>query len=143
MKVEVIYQDVHLTQIRLSAWNGEFGGAAEIYLALGQLHSIAGAIAGFPASLTDVREMAIGAVGPLSAGGAASLRFLCAKGSGSSNLELQIESAECTNSTRQHVSMILPIEAAALDSFVSQLRDVSTDRSKTAFLRGVPSDART
>ena len=47
-RLEVIYADVDIIELRVSAWNGAFGGATDLYVAVDGLSKIATELAGFP-----------------------------------------------------------------------------------------------
>ena len=66
---EVIYDDNDVLEVRVSAWNGEFGGKADVYVAIGQLEETAEKLKGFPSDPSDRREFIFGDFGPKSAGG--------------------------------------------------------------------------
>lgn len=56
-KFEVLYRDNDLVKARFAAWNGEFGGSADVYLDTGQLGDIATQLHGFPRDVSDNREL--------------------------------------------------------------------------------------
>jgi hypothetical protein len=134
---EVIYKDIDLLKVRLSAWNGSFGGATDVYVGVGQLEETAAKLKGFPSRPTDTREVTFGAFGPDSAGGAASMRFFCIDASGHACVESKIESDSSLGKPIQTVILSLPIEAAAVNSFVDELHRVGRNRSGKARLEGV------
>ncbi len=86
-QLDVLWHDEDIFNIRVSAWNGAFGGATELYAALGELGEIAKKLAGFPKNPADTRETALGAFGPEFAGGGASMRFYCVDMAGHAYLE--------------------------------------------------------
>src|SRR5713101_5881662 len=89
---EVMYKDVHLVEVRISAWNGSFGGVADVYLGLDQLEETATKLRGFPSDPSDVREATFGAFGPTSPPGRrVSMRFYCADKSGHAYVDSTIE----------------------------------------------------
>jgi hypothetical protein len=63
------YHDVDVGELRVSAWNGSFGGSTCVYVGQGDLADAATLLAGFPVSLEDKREVTFGAFGSDSAGG--------------------------------------------------------------------------
>jgi hypothetical protein len=123
-------------QISVSAWNGAFGGAANVYVGIGQIERIAEELKGFPKGISDTREVVVGAFGPQSAGGAVSIRFYCADQAGHAYVDLRIESASNSTGKVQCVSCSLPIEAAAVDSFVEELGRLGASQAGQACLRG-------
>jgi len=63
LQFEVIWQDEDLFDVRVSVWNGAFGGVAEIYVAIGGLEEVAKKLSGFPKNPKDVPEIALGTFG--------------------------------------------------------------------------------
>ncbi len=135
---EVTYKDKDLMKVRVSAWNGTFGGTAVAYLGIGQLEEFAATLEGFPRSPSDTREITLGAFGPEWAGGGVSMQFYCADRAGHAYVESKIESDDVDKQGRtiESVVLSLPIEAAAVDSFVEELRQLSAEKAKTARLCG-------
>jgi hypothetical protein len=134
LQFEVTYKDSDLLKVRISAWNGAFGGTADVYVGIGKLEEVATKLKGFPNNPSDTREITLGGFGPNWAGGGVGMRFYCTDASGHAYVESKIESG---SKPVQSVSLSLPIEAAAMDSFVDELRRVGANRSGTARLEGV------
>lgn len=72
-----LYHDVDIVEVVITAWNGVFGGAVELYVGQGELERIAESLRGFPTSNKDVRELLLGTFDPKFAGGGASMGFFC------------------------------------------------------------------
>lgn len=125
-----------MIKVRVSAWNGLFGGASDVYVGVDQLGEAAAQLEGFPKTLSDVREVMLGAFGPEYAGGGVSMRFYCADGSGHSYVDSRIESDYESARKSQSAVLSLPIEAAAVDSFVEELRCLNAERKGAAHLKG-------
>jgi len=138
---EVIYNNSDLVEVRVSAWNGAFGGAADVYVGNDQLEEIAAKISGFPTSASDAREITLGAFGPKSGGGVG-MRFYCADASGHAFLESRIESDKLSGGTIESVTLSIPIEAVAVDSFVDELRQLVAGKGRKAHLLGLGRVAR-
>jgi hypothetical protein len=136
-RFQIIYKDEHLLKVRISAWNGSFGGAADIYADADQLKEAASDLQRFPRDLSDVREITFGEFGPKSAGGAISMRFYCADRAGHAYVDSRIESEYDPAGKAQSVTMILTIEPAAVDAFVQELGWLGADRADQACLKGV------
>ena len=136
LQFKVVYVDDHLMQIHVSAWNGAFGGAAEVYVGHGQIEQIAGKLEGFPQGVPDAREVVLGAFGSQSAGGAVNMVFYCADRAGHAYVDVRIESATDSTGKVESVTCSLPVEAAAVDSFVKELQRLSADRAGQAYLHG-------
>jgi hypothetical protein len=132
---KVLYRDSDLVKIRVSVWNGAFGGAAEVYLGTGRLGEVAAQLRGFPKSISDTREVMMGTFGTESAGGGMSMRFHCIDRSGHAYVETKIESDRDSEGRVQSATLLLPIEAVAVDSFVDDLRRLDAGTAATAYLR--------
>jgi len=139
---EVIYKDSDLLQVRVSAWNGAFGGTAEVYVGIGKLEEAAAQPKGFPNDPSDTREVVWGAFGSQSAGGGVSMRFYCADASGHAYVDAKIQSDSLPGKPVQFVNLSQPIEASAVDSFVDELRLVGVRKAGVARLEGVPTAVR-
>jgi hypothetical protein len=134
---EVIYKDVHLVEVRISAWSGSFGGVADVYVGLDQLEESAAKLQGFPSDPSDVREVTFGAFGPKSAPGRrVNMRFYCANRSGHAYVDSTIESDNNAAGKIQSAIISFPVEAAAVDSFVEDLHRLGAERTGTAHLKG-------
>ena len=139
---EIIYKDVHLLEIRISAWNGTFGGVADLYVGLDVLKEAATKLQKFPRDPSDIREVTFGGFGPKSAGGGVSMRFYCADRAGHTYVDSKIESNYDLAGKAQSVIMTLTVEPAAVDSFVEELGRLSADQAGRAYLRGVIKEPR-
>lgn len=137
LKLKLIYSDSELMQIRVSAWNGAFGGAANVYVGIGLIEKIAERLKGFPNGPSDKREVVLGAFGSEFAGGAVSLLFHCADRAGHAYVDLKIESDSDIAGRCQSVTFSLPIDAAGMDSFVNDLGRLGAGRAEEAFLPAI------
>jgi hypothetical protein len=136
IRFEVIYKDVHLIEVRISGWNGAFGGVSDVYLGLDQLEETVAAIRGFPRNFADVREIRLGS--DSDPGRRVSMRFYCVDSSGHASVDLTIESAPDAAGKIQSAILSLPIEASAVDSFVEDLHRLSSSGAGIATLGGCP-----
>lgn len=135
-KIQVLYADGELIKLRVSAWNGTFGGGADIYEPIGALEKLSSELQAFPRDLSDTRQLLLGTFDPHAAGGAVSLRFYCVDGSGHTCVDSKIESDRNPQGRFQSVTLSVAVEPAAVDSFVAELRKVGADRAGSAFLQG-------
>ena len=134
---EIIYKDAHLLEVRISAWNGAFGGVADVYIGLDHLTEIAAMLRGFPKNSLDVREVTFGAFGPKSVPGRrVSMRFYCADKSGHAYVDSIIESDYNAANKVQSVTLSLHIEAAAVDAFVKDMHRIGIEKTGTGYLKG-------
>lgn len=134
-RFEVTWNDDDVFQVRLTAWNGAFGGWAGVYVPIGGLTAAAAKLEGFPRQPSDTRELELGAFGPEWAGGAASIHFTCKDAAGHASIEAKIESDYVGRDTAQAVILFASVEAAAVDTFVTELRRLEDDRHGVALLR--------
>lgn len=132
---DVLFRDSDLLKVRVSAWNGAFGGASDVYVGIGALTEIANKLQGFPQSTSDAREVMWGTFGPETAGGGVSMRFYCIDGSGHAYVESKIESDQDAAGTVQSATFLVAIEASAIDCFVAELLKVDRGTATTASLR--------
>jgi hypothetical protein len=133
-----IYSDLDVMEVRISAWNGSFGGVARVYVELGGLEDAASALRGFPRDPADTREVTFGTFDRQFAGGGVSLKFYCHDSAGHAFVESKIASVYDLAGPAQSVLLTLPVEAAAVDSFVDQLRKLGANRAGIARLVGAP-----
>jgi len=129
------YHDVDVVELRVSAWNGSFGGSTCVYVGQGDLADAATLLAGFPVSLEDKREVTFGAFGSDSAGGALTLRFACIDGAGHCQLHVTMEADhDRRDLLAERVEMLSTLEPAALDQFVEQMRELNSSLTGSAVL---------
>ncbi|MGD0761434.1 MAG: hypothetical protein ABR921_21255 [Candidatus Sulfotelmatobacter sp.] len=131
----VLWSDDDVIELRVSAWNGTFGGSADLYVAIGRLEETAVQLHGFPDSPSDTRELTFGSFDPKFVGGGVRMHFYCADGAGHSRVEANIESRRDSAEFAQSVHLLLPIEAASVDTFVEELRQLGVSRAGVARLR--------
>jgi hypothetical protein len=134
LQFQVIYYDQDLIEVRVSAWNGSFGGSANIYFGMGELEQIAAGLRSFPINPADRRDIQIG--DSLSHLGGGSMRFYCVDGAGHAHLELKINSRRNNVGVVESVAMSLALEAAALDVFVEELHNLGVAKQGVARLSG-------
>jgi hypothetical protein len=80
IEFQLIWHDNDVLNLRVSAWNGDFGGVAEIYEGVGDLHVAASNLRGFPNNLRDRREIVFGNFDRKCAAGGVSMRIsLCGR----------------------------------------------------------------
>ena len=128
------YHDTDVVELKVSAWNGTFAGSTRLYVGQGDLADKASLLAGFPVGLKDRREVTFGAFGPKSAGGAMNLKFSCIDGAGHCQLHLTVEADYDVRDAAERVEMLCAFEPAALDQFVSQMRELNSSLRGSAVL---------
>jgi hypothetical protein len=133
---QVLWHDNDVIKLGVSAWNGAFGGAAEFYEAIGDLRDIAAQLRGFPTNSADTREITFGNFDRKVAGGGVRMRFHCVDDAGHAYVEATIDSNYYSGGTIQTVVLSMPIEAAAVDTFVQELQRLESNRAGVAHLKG-------
>ena len=131
----VVWYDNDVIELRVSAWNGTFGGVAKIYEGIGDLQAAAAQLRGFPESPEDIREVVFGNFDRKCAAGGVRMRFHCIDGAGHAYVEATIDSNYESGGTIQTVVLAIPIEAAAVDTFVQELGRLETKRTGAAYLK--------
>src|SRR5215470_12112045 len=138
LEVRWFDQDVIECQFRCS--NGRFSGMAEIYLSHDDLRKMAESLNGFPSAVNDVRDLELGTFNPKHADGGIRLRCYCTDSVGHAVMEVKLRGDACKGlGEPESVALLLPIEAAALDSFLTQLSAMDTEEiGATASLAMAP-----
>lgn len=122
--IELGWWDTDLLQCDVSCSNGAFAGRTRVYLGHARLAEMAGALNAFPTHIGDVRDFELGAFDPQGAGGGVRLRFYCLDSRGHIAVDVQLRGDTCAAMGQiESVAMRIPLEAAAIDSFVEQLRN--------------------
>jgi hypothetical protein len=142
LQFTVIWDDADMFSLRVTASSAAFRGEAEVYVGIGQLEEAAATLEGFPRSPADAREVTLGSFDPGFVRGAIKMRFYCSDSSGHAYVEAKIESRETPGGTRESAQLSIPIEAAALDSFVEELRRLELRKSGIARLIRAPASDR-
>ncbi len=132
--MDFLWKDADIAEVRLSAWNGRFGGSTDIYVGIGELGESAEKLRGFPRTPSDKRTLEFGGFVPEAAGGGASLSFYCRDSAGHASVDVKIESDDRERIPAQSVHLVVAVEPAAVDLFVSDLRRLEADQG-TAFLK--------
>ncbi len=135
IEFEVVWFDQDVVEYRVVCSNGSFTGTAEIYLNHDDLQSVANALSGFPSSTTDLREVNLGASLSAMSGTGISISFFCVDSVGHAIafVKLKTDSGKVL-SEPQFVSLYVPVEAGAIDSFVQQARSVRDTKGAKAYL---------
>jgi hypothetical protein len=131
----VCWHDEDVIELYVAAWNGAFGGGADIYEAIGDLRFAAERLRGFPNHPKDTREVVFGNFDRKCAGGGVRLRFHCIDGAGPAYVEAMIDSNYVSGGTVQTALLAMPVEAAAVDTFVRELEKLESDLMGTAYLK--------
>jgi hypothetical protein len=134
--VEVIWFDQDVIEYLISCSNGYFSGQAEIYLAHDDLQKMADSLGGFPSNATDSREFELGTFNPDHADGGMRMHFCCLDSLGHAAVEVKLRGDACKSLGEvESVALRIPVQAAGIDSFVSQIRKMNREIGATAHLQ--------
>ena len=136
IKVEIVWFDQDVVECQFTCSNERFSGVAEIYLRRHDLPKMAEALKGFPSAPSDVRDLELGTFNPKHADGGVRLRCYCKDSVGHAVMEVKLRGDACKGlGEPESVALLLPVEAAAIDSFLKQVRSMDTEQiGATAFL---------
>jgi len=135
VQISIIYTDEHLIELRVKASNGVFAGQAEVYADSEVLAEFAGVLRGFPTGQSDSREFEIGSFDAAYAGGGAGFRFYCLDSVGHAAAEVRLRSDPKVGGGAGDVIVLhIPVEVAAIDSFVVQLERMAVMVGQAALL---------
>lgn len=133
LSITVIDPDEDYLGIEVAASNRRFACSSRIFAGLGELGEVADALAGFPASASDIRQVEFGTVDPKFAGGSVRLRFVASDTLGHANVEI-----ECVDDDDRYspgsAAFEFPVEPAGVDRFTTALRALESHRSGEARL---------
>jgi hypothetical protein len=134
---QIIRSNNDALNLRVAAWNGLFGGVAEIYVAIGDLQVAARQLRGFPDNPADKRVIELGCFDRKYAGGSVIMNFHCGDGAGHVCVETTIDSNCIKAGTIQTVILTVPIDASDVEHFVKELARLEFKSAGTAHLSGV------
>jgi hypothetical protein len=133
--LKVIWFDEHLLEALFSCSNGYFSGQAEIYLAVDAASKLADALRGFPSSPTDSRDFELGTFNPEHADGGVQMHFYRLDSAGHAAVDVRLRGDACKALGEiESVALRIPIEAAAVDNFIQQLRTIGKTIGASASL---------
>jgi hypothetical protein len=136
IEFQAIRFDNDLIELCVFGWNGSFGGTVALYEGIGDLEQAAEQLRGFPRNPTDGRELIFGNFDPKYAGGGVKMRFHCIGGAAHSHVEVTLLSGSQSAGTKQTALLSIPVEAAAIDTFVQELNALGVNRTGKAYLHG-------
>jgi len=138
IEFRLIWFDNDILNLSVVAWNGAFGGVAEVFEAIGDLQVAADQLRGFPTSPADERVLVFGNFNRRCAAGGIKMRFHCVDGAGHAYVETTIDANYVSGGTIQTAVLAMPVEATAVDVFVEGLERLEVQRVGAAHLRGKP-----
>lgn len=131
--IKVVDLDEDYLGIEIYASNARSAGATRIYAGFGDLSELASLLAGFPKKVPDERSYEFGHREQGIAGGYSSLRFHTTDKFGHAALEIELEDDDQFYEPAM-TKMRFKIEAADIDRFVQQLRNLDKNKSGEATL---------
>jgi hypothetical protein len=136
IEVEVIWLDQDVLEFLFSCSNGRFSGHAEIYLSPDKLSELAEGLSGFPSHAKDSRDFELGTFNPDHADGGIRMHFWCTDSLGHAVVEVKLRGDACKGlGELESVALRIPAQAAAIDSFVSQIKQMEKRVGATAYLQ--------
>jgi hypothetical protein len=122
LKLEVIWFDDDMLELKVCALNSMFSGQSTFYASLNEPTTFANHISGFPKSTGDVREYEFGGT-DLTGYGGAKIRMSCKDGRGNLDFKVSISltlfgDVQELETTTLHFATV----PSAIDSFVEDLR---------------------
>jgi hypothetical protein len=141
IRIQVIWFDEDLLELRIQASNGRFEAVADLYAGPSAPSELAASIDGFPRSSDDTREVLLGTLDSKVAGGGVRMRFRCVDLVGHAEVHVEAQQPIGNGPQREVAAFSVPIEPAAVDEFVRQLRHMRLEPGSHAQLC-VPSGRR-
>jgi hypothetical protein len=135
VEIEIHWCDDDFIEILLRASNHRFVGTIDAYVTQLALDEFANKLRGFPVDSSDCREFELGTFDPKYAGGGVRLRFSCGDSAGHAFVNIELRSnPHCSRMEIGSASFVVPVEAAAIDSFVRQLTGMGAEVGQRAEL---------
>lgn len=135
LNFEVIWSDQDAIEAVFSCSNGNFSGRAEIYLSRQAFSELADVLRGFPSGGTDSREVELGTFDSSHADGGVKMKFRCSDALGHAVVEIKLRGDGSEGlGELESVALRIPIEPAAVDSFVQQLMAMDSTIGASASL---------
>ena len=134
--IELGWWDTDVLQCDVSCSNGAFAGRTRIYMGHSRLTEMAGALNAFPTHVGDVRDFELATLSdPQAPAGSVLLHFCCLDSSGHIAVDVQLRGDTCAAMGQlESVALRIPLEAAAIDKFVEQLRNFRNEGGGVAHL---------
>ena len=135
LSIELIWEDVDLEELCITASNGQYCGTARVYFSQGDIAALAKTLQGFPKAVSQVEVFEGG-----QAGARAKLVFRCIDQSGHAAVRVSLAEFAYDNaqpSIMNDVNLEMRFEAWGLDQFCKELEGVGKRARKFAILRGV------
>lgn len=136
IEIEVLWSDQDVVECQFRCSNGRFAGVAEVYLSHDDLPKMAETLKGFPRTTSDSRDLELGTFNPNPADGSVRLHCYCKDSVGHAVMEVRLRGDRCKGlGEPESVALQVPVDAAGIDSFLTQVGAMETERiGSTAFL---------
>jgi hypothetical protein len=128
VSIRVEWEDEGSLELLVTAAHERFVGRIRIYSWGEQVAEAARSLAGFPASVEDARELEFGTTRPEYANGCVRCVFRCSGGSGRAFVVVTLLSREKVEGIQENATIVMPVEASAVDTFVRELESIATSR---------------
>jgi hypothetical protein len=136
IEFEVSRFDKDAVEYQVVCSNGLFTGTAKMYLSHDGLQGAANTRSGFPCSTTDLREVELSTSESELAGGGIRVSFYCVDSVGHAVVFVKLRADGCKGfAETQAVSLYVPVEAGAIDSFVKQATSICATKGAKAYLQ--------
>jgi hypothetical protein len=133
LKLEVVWKDEHMQELRLSAANTNFAGQVSFYVSHDEPAVLAKHLEGFPNNEDDVREYELGGAN-LPGYGGARIRLYCKDWSGHLALQITIYKNPLDKDCVESATVRLLSEPSAIDRFVDELKSMQANVGDVAAL---------
>lgn len=137
ISLSVIWLDDDVLEVRVVATNGRFAAQADCYDSHDAIAGVAAVLRGFPTSVEDRREVSVGNLDPDRVKGGCRLALRCVNPTGDAVADVTVLSTD-QHAPTETASFQIPVEAADIDRFVSDLSRIPLVAGSEATLRGRP-----
>lgn len=123
--ITAVWRDVYMIELLIEARSEHFSGAVREYTGRPELQSAIISLAGFPQGRNDRRAIELGG---------ARLNFYTVSAAVHPQVEVHLKANELQPSPLESATIIIPVEAAGIDSFLCQLQHLAETEEGTAYL---------
>lgn len=135
IEFEVVWSDQDVIELRVRCSSGSFYGDTRMYSGHDGLPNMADILSGFPLDAKDSRTVELGTFDPSMAGGGIHMRFYCVDAVGHAAVLAKLRTDHCKSmGEAQSVCLYIPVEAGAIDGFVTQARSLGSTIGAKAYL---------
>ena len=136
VKIEVMWFDDEVVELRVHGSNGRFAGTAELYASPDVFSEVANSLRGFPSSIRDHRQIELGTFDPSCGGGGVRLTLRCVDAAAHAVIEMSVRTDPRYHyGQTETAELVIPVEAAAIDEFVVELQRMEVAVGVIARLR--------